>query len=302
MSDTSEQQRLPRAFIGIHDKTPEMRILYVTSSTRELIGFEASEVVGQTALWFIDNGNADEYEEHFGGDSDDSVILTQVYIRSNFERPVYTRLVSFGCDNLVFNVCFPYSDSVPRVVNGPLRVEKLSSGSGSELMHRQRSLMAAHQERHRTTVLGGGLARACLTLESIDECSERPMGPRVLFASNSFDRIINVDACDMQGVPFLFLVAPVDVAKAGRFLDNIKTASNIVIEHLQLLVDPLGESPSGTVAVEMMAAGADNGAIMLCQLARPPPGAGGQSDDGYMSLEEIISSEAETTDIAEMWR
>ncbi|KAJ2876441.1 hypothetical protein GGH93_000758 [Coemansia aciculifera] len=210
MSDTSDfSGQFTRAFIGIHDKTPDMRIIYVTSSIRDILGFEPSEAVGQTALWFIENGNAEDYREHFGSHTDE--------------------------DNV-------------------------------------------------------------------------PMGPRVLFASNSFDRIINIDACDVQGIPFLLLVASEDVAKAGRFLDNIKTASTVLIEHLLLLADPLAELTNGeqrepkTVAVEIMAAGADSGAVMLCQLARQPLCSGiCELSDGYMSLEDIISSDPETSDIADVW-
>ncbi|KAJ2757445.1 hypothetical protein GGI19_000046 [Coemansia pectinata] len=315
MSDTSDLSgQFTRAFIGIHDKTPDMRIIYVTSSIRDILGFEPSEAVGQTALWFIENGNAEDYREHFGSHTDeDNVLITQVYVRTSSGVPVYVKLVNFNCDNLAFNVCFLSSETLPtRVERSPLRVEQVHSGGVSEqMMSRQHSLLTAHRERNRraTMLSGNRSARACLTLESIGGCTEdSPMGPRVLFASNSFDRIINIDACDVQGIPFLLLVASEDVAKAGRFLDNIKTASTVLIEHLLLLADPLAELTNDeqrepkTVAVEIMAAGADSGAVMLCQLARQPLCSGiCELSDGYMSLEDIISSDPETSDIADVW-
>ncbi|KAJ2058375.1 hypothetical protein GGI17_005094 [Coemansia sp. S146] len=315
MSDTSDLNgQFSKAFIGIHDKTPDMRIIYVTSSIRDILGFEPSEAVGQTALWFIENGNAEDYREHFGSHTDeDNVLITQVYVRTSSGVPVYVKLVNFSCDNLAFNVCFLYSETLPtRVERSPLRVEQVHPGGVSEQMtSRQRSLMTAHRERNRRAAVlsGSRSARACLTLESIGGCTEESsMGPRVLFASNSFDRIISIDACDIQGVPFLLLVAPEDVAKAGRFLDNIKSASTVLIEHLLLLADPLAEPTNGeqrgprTVAVEIMAAGADSGAVMLCQLARQPLSSGiCELSDGYMSLEDIISSDPETSDMADVW-
>ncbi|KAJ2491064.1 hypothetical protein IWW37_002621 [Coemansia sp. RSA 2050] len=310
MSDTSDYERqFPTGFMGIHDKTPDMRIIYVTSSIREVLGFEPSDVIGQTALTFIENGNAEEYKEHFGEHSnDDSVLVTQIYVRTNASAPAHIKLVSFSCDSLAFNVCFVYSNSSPALQHSPLRVEQVRSG-GLEQPSRHQSLLAAQRERNsRATIVSGGRSiRACLTLDSISERAENPMGPRILFASNSFDRIINADASDIQGLPFLLLVAPEDVAKAGRFLENIKTASTIIIEHLLLLANPLEEPTSGertgprTIAVEIMAAGADSGAIMLCQLARLPiPGIGEQSD-GYMSLEDIISSDPDSSDIGDLW-
>ncbi|KAJ2018626.1 hypothetical protein GGI14_002148 [Coemansia sp. S680] len=316
MSDTNnmEESRFSKGFIGIHDKTPDMRVIYVTSSIRDVLGFEPSEAIGQTALWFIENGNAEDYREHFGSHTDeDNVQITQVYVRTSSGIPVHVKLVGFSCDNLAFNVCFLYSATAPtRIERSPLRVEQVHSGGVSEqMLSRQHSLLTAHRERNRrATVLSGSRSvRACLTLESISGCMEEsPMGPRVLFASNSFDRIINIDACDVQGIPFLQLVAPEDVAKAGRFLDNITTASTVLIEHLLLLADPLGEATddeqSGpkTVAVEIMAAGADVGAVMLFQLARQPLSSGiGELSDGYMSLEDIISSDPETSDMADVW-
>ncbi|KAJ2027592.1 hypothetical protein IWW57_002534 [Coemansia sp. S610] len=310
MSDTSDFDRqFPTGFMGIHDKTPDMRIIYVTSSIRQVLGFEPSDVVGQTALTFIENGNADEYKEHFGEHSnDDSVLVTQVYIRANASAPVHIKLVSFSCDSLAFNVCFVRSDTPPTLEHSPMRIE-LVRGSGLDETSRQQSLLAAQRERNRraTIVSGGRSIRACLTLDYISERAENPMGPRILFASNSFDRIINADASDIQGLPFLLLVAPEDVAKAGRFLDKIKSASTIIIEHLLLLVNPLEESTGGertgprAVAVEIMAAGADSGAIMLCQLARVPISSIGEQSDGYMSLEDIISSDPDTSDVGGMW-
>ncbi|KAJ2739908.1 hypothetical protein GGI20_006037, partial [Coemansia sp. BCRC 34301] len=267
-SNTDNERLVSRAFIGIHDKTPDMRILYVTSSIRDTLGFEPSEAVGQTALWFIENGNGEEYRTHISRHttSEESVLVTKVYVRTVWGVPVYTKLLNFSCDNLAFNVCFVYSaDMAPaRVERSPLTVE-LVHGQAEQLASRRHSLLTAHQANARSQGRGrggGGLVRACMMLEPIS-AGAAVMGPRILFASNSFDRIVNMDACDVQGMPFLQLVAPADVARAGRFLDNIKTAATVVVDQLRLLVNPLQDCPQ-TVAVEIMAAGADTGAVMLC--------------------------------------
>ncbi|KAJ2450328.1 hypothetical protein GGF42_004519 [Coemansia sp. RSA 2424] len=319
----SFERRFSRAFIGIHDKTPDMRVLYVTSSIQNVLGFAPSDIIGQTALGFIANGNAEEYRTQIGGQTSvEGVLVAKIYIRARSGEPVYTKLLSFTCDNLVFNVCFVYSEeAVPtRVECSPLRVELVHRelvdgtpapmyGESEQLQSRRHSLLTAHQERNRMQGLGGGgggrLVRACLMLEPIGACTDAsPMGPRVLFASNSFDRIVSIDTCDVQGMPFLLLVAPEDIARAGQFLDNVKAAATVVVDQFQLLVNPLDEQAEGrqarTVAVEIMAAGADSGAVMLCQLR------GGLDEeallsDGYMSLEEMISSDPDSSDVGEQW-
>ncbi|KAJ2336032.1 hypothetical protein GGI00_001056 [Coemansia sp. RSA 2681] len=311
-NNSSFERQFSRAFVGIHDKTPDMRVLYVTSSIQDVLGFEPSDIIGQAAHGFLANGDAEEYQTQVGGQpSVEGVLITKLHVRSRSGELIYVKILNFSCDSLAFNVCFVYSkEAAPtRVERSPLRVELVHSES-EQLQSRRHSLLTAHQERNRRQGLGGGgggggrLVRACLMLEPIGVCTDAsPMGPRVLFASNSFDRIVSIDTCDVQGMPFLLLVASEDVARAGRFLDNVKDAATVVVGQFQLLANPLDAQAEGrqarTVAVEIMAAGADSGAVMLCQLR------GGLAEealsDGYMSLEEIISSDPDSSDVGEMW-
>ncbi|KAJ2505308.1 hypothetical protein GGF44_003267 [Coemansia sp. RSA 1694] len=297
-----------------------MRVLYVTSSIQDVLGFEPADIIGQTALGFLANGDAEEYRTQVGGQqSVEGVLVTKVHARTRSGELIYIKILNFSCDNLAFNVGFAYSEEAAptRMERGPLRVElvhrepiggtpALMYGESEQLQSRRHSLLTAHQERNRRQGLGGDgrLVRACLLLEPIGACTDAsPMGPRVLFASNSFDRIVSIDTCDVQGMPFLLLVAPEDVARAGQFLDNVKAAATVVVDQFQLLANPLDEQAEGrqarTVAVEIMAAGADSGAVMLCQLR------GGLAEealsDGYMSLEEIISSDPDSSDVGEQW-
>ncbi|KAJ2318646.1 hypothetical protein GGI00_006552, partial [Coemansia sp. RSA 2681] len=305
------------AFVGIHDKTPDMRVLYVTSSIQDVLGFEPADIIGQTALGFLANGDVEEYRTQVGGQQsvEEGVVVTKVHVRTRSGELIYIKILNFSCDNLAFNVGFVYSEETAptRVERSPLRVELLHRepiggtptqmyGESEQLQSRRHSLLAAHQERNRRQGLGGGgrLVRACLLLEPIGVCTDAsPMGPRVLFASNSFNRIVSIDTCDVQGMPFLLLVAPEDVARAGQFLDNVKAAATVVVDQFQLLANPLDEQAEGrqarTVAIEIMAAGADSGAVMLCQLRR---GLAEEAllSDGYMSLEEIISSDPDSSD------
>ncbi|KAJ1961313.1 hypothetical protein GGI12_003320, partial [Dipsacomyces acuminosporus] len=122
-----------------------------------------------------------------------------------------------------------------------------------------------------------------------------------MFSTDSINRILDVDSSDLQGVPFLSLVAFRDNQKACEYLEKALHSDELVLERLQLLVNPIEESHLRNprcVFVEFMAMGSDDGIIMLCQLERPKAitRGGGGDDDGYLSLADIISSDPETSD------
>ncbi|KAJ1954963.1 hypothetical protein GGI12_005672 [Dipsacomyces acuminosporus] len=87
------------------------------------------------------------------------------------------------------------------------------------------------------------------------------LSPKIVFATDSINRILDADSCDLQG---------------------------------SQATDPR------CVSVEFMAMGSNDGAIMLCQLVRPWI-AGRSENVRYISLEDIISSDPETSDIPEFW-
>ncbi|KAJ1965759.1 hypothetical protein GGI12_000551 [Dipsacomyces acuminosporus] len=128
-------------------------------------------------------------------------------------------------------------------------------------------------------------------------------GPTILFAADSINRILDADSSDLQGLPFLSIVAFEDIPKAAAFLANALHSSEPLFERLSILVNPIEESNSTNpriAALEFMGIGSDDGAILLCQLL--PPSAQERSDnDGYLSLGDIISSDPDTSDYPELW-
>ncbi|KAJ1856938.1 hypothetical protein GGH12_003390 [Coemansia sp. RSA 1822] len=159
--------------------------------------------------------------------------------------------------------------------------------------------------------------KACLILEGSLSTSEEsnPLGPTILFASNSFTRILDVDICDIQGMSFLALIAAQDTIKAAGFLEKMSSPERIVLDRLRFLANPIdtdaegaeGDEPSGQVTVEVLGAGSDEGAIILCQLDNACSHRSRNINDddevdGYMSLEDIISSDPESSDVSDMWK
>ncbi|KAJ1958929.1 hypothetical protein GGI12_004610 [Dipsacomyces acuminosporus] len=130
-------------------------------------------------------------------------------------------------------------------------------------------------------------------------------GPKIVFTTDSINRILDVDSCDLQGVPFLSLVAMEDNQKAYGFLERSFNSSELVLERLHLLANPIDDAQlrnPRTVTVEFLGIGSDEGAIILCQIGRTRISGRVDNNSGYMSLEDIISSEPDTSDFPDEWR
>ncbi|KAJ1795685.1 hypothetical protein LPJ59_004203 [Coemansia sp. RSA 2399] len=161
----------------------------------------------------------------------------------------------------------------------------------------------SHTDRSRTR-------RACLIVDKVSEPNGcNTMGPRIIFASSSLSQITDIDACDVQGTPFLSLVPPEDVTKAATFLEQVSKSDDVVIDCLRFRVANdqsnrrSSHVPPGVVDIEVMAAGSEDGIILLCQQIRSGRllSNGTFDAEGYLSLEEIISSDVESSDIADCW-
>ncbi|KAJ1644858.1 hypothetical protein LPJ64_003517 [Coemansia asiatica] len=278
-------QALPLAYIAVHDKTPSMRVLYASSNIRLALQFEPDEVLGLPAFSFITNQKVGEYKQKFGQPSDESVVISNTMVYDRNRSPVYLRIIHFNCDDIAFNVAMCYPEINDQV--GEMRRQAF------EEQCRQQSTV--YRSR-------GRFLQACLVLErqrAVDDVA--PWGPRVVFASRSFEAIVNLDASDVQGLSFLALVAAEDTVKAARFLERVAGSQTVVVEKL-LLVNGGQADNNRPVCVEVVAAGSDDGAILLC---RPDRMRGlGQNDDdsGYTSLEDIISSDPETSGLSDAWR
>ncbi|KAJ1735442.1 hypothetical protein LPJ72_001870 [Coemansia sp. Benny D160-2] len=373
--------RLPRGFVGIHDKTLEMRVLYVSSGVEPVLNYSRSEIVGRAAHTFLQQEDTNEYQSAFGPLSQENVGMFYVPVKRIDGSLVYLRVIHFDCDGVALNACFlidPNEQAPPRYFTNITQPCPGGGGGGDgngegsldaaaalEVDHeppvlnlpadqssmniarniaRRNAVAAANAETQQSTATMPQPAaaaasinrnhrevaptrRACLIVDKITEPGDQnPMGPRIIFASSSLSRITNIDACDIQGTPLMSLVPPEDVTKTARFLERVSVSDDVVIDFLRLLVlddefanDGVNSSnddddsdyegyrnplvAKGFVDVEVMAAGSADGIILLCQQIRSgrilPNGS--YDSEGYLSLEEIISSDIETSDYSGNW-
>ncbi|KAI7825411.1 hypothetical protein BX661DRAFT_199260 [Kickxella alabastrina] len=287
---SNHQQPSPRSYIAVNDKTPLMRVLYVSPNI----------------------------QEHFGRMINRNIQVTNMVVDARGGTPVYLRMLHFTCDALEFSVALRYPDlaALPSIVAQPTAAAKKEAEGEAEAVARERELDARLVEKTPTrqysgsstgmhTSVVGAYARqqACLVLERYEGFVDgsgggSPMGARIVFASNSFGRTLNMDSSDIQGRAFLELVDPEDVVRAARFLDCVSRSISVESEHLRFMDGDAG----GSVLVEVLAAGSHDGAILLCQTDSAMCGrhaaaaASGNSSainefEDSVSLGDIISSE-----------
>ncbi|KAJ1962749.1 hypothetical protein GGI12_002462 [Dipsacomyces acuminosporus] len=316
-------EQRPVTYIAIHERTPEMRILYISSSVRQALLYEPEEFVGRSPTEFIaDNVDGEEYQRHNGTYSDDNVIMAKVVANRKDGSAVFVRSIAFACSNVNFCMATTCPDINIERQRKRMSIRKfkcnLNEANGRNGEHVLFNALNGSQHKSDSSGRGGSYdtsetlrremyrnvidaikkaRQACIVLEDLNcNSANGSRGARIMFVTDSINRILNVDSCDLQGVPFLSLVALEDVVKAADFLDKALHGSVLSLEKLRILENPLEDdqlySPK-CVSVEFMAMGSVDGAIMLCQLERPS-GAGG--NDGYLSLEEIISSDPGTSD------
>ncbi|KAJ1962313.1 hypothetical protein GGI12_002723, partial [Dipsacomyces acuminosporus] len=296
-----QQQMRSATYIGVHERTPEMRTLYASSSIRQALLFEPEEAIGGSPLDRVsDSRDIEELRNHHDSVTDDNIILTKCFINNKLGQPVFLRAIAFVCSNINFYVATTFPHITPDQGVSLCSVERFKYDiSGSEndaesIDRRRRGADMNAMYSMRTT------NQACFILEGL---SENNLDPKIKFVTDSINRILDVDSSDLQGVFFLTLVDIEDETKATAFLEKLLDGNELVFERLQILESPLEgnflEEPR-SVVLELMAMGSDNGAIMLCQLERSSIS---QLDDRsrYMALEDIISSDPETSDFPDDW-
>ncbi|KAJ2718552.1 hypothetical protein GGI07_005705 [Coemansia sp. Benny D115] len=345
--EDTEGSRLTRSILSVHEKAAGMRILYVSSNVQRILDMDPQSMVGRPITEFIADGKADDYQTAVLENHRNATMLTNIKSFRSDGEIVYFRVINFNCDNMSFNVAIfvnepiALADEIGRLkvqwLDGDL-VKNQNTGTGQttpnipqainnlDVSHQLSRNMGREQSRHslaqgiatmRRTRPGGAhprIIQSCLVLEYIDSDDYNgESGPRILFASNSFSRIVNIDTSDVQGASFLTLVASQDMVKAADFLARVGRTENIIIEQLKFLVcsnEPAldGHLEQRGVTVDIMAAGSNEGAILLCRydlsqrVARRSGNTVFDNDEaGYVSLEDIISSDPETSNLSDMW-
>ncbi|KAJ2552373.1 hypothetical protein EV175_003337 [Coemansia sp. RSA 1933] len=169
-------------------------------------------------------------------------------------------------------------------------------------------------------------AKACFILSSTED-DPASQGPTIEFVTNTVSDVFggDTDGHEITNKPFLSLVAPPDITKAAVYLENLRNVTKPQLCGLRLLNDPTGSSSQHAsdddyVKVDLFGASSEEKILLLCQKRRekdytdgplvpgkmpvgeisklPPSDA---DADRCLTLEEIISSNPDTTDVDGHW-
>ncbi|KAJ2741314.1 hypothetical protein GGI20_005268 [Coemansia sp. BCRC 34301] len=172
--------------------------------------------------------------------------------------------------------------------------------------------------------------KVAMVLESPEVTSEadrRQNGPLIVFVTGSVSRLIDADTSDLLRFPFLKLVAPEDVLRASRFFERLGESQDVLFESFALVQRPhvidgdvaVADDVNTRVIVECLGASVQDGVALLLRRLRsaPPPGRDAlgnyltsrrsrdahdhDCEAGYMSLNEMISSDPGTSDASPGW-
>ncbi|KAJ1672298.1 hypothetical protein GGF38_000109 [Coemansia sp. RSA 25] len=159
------------------------------------------------------------------------------------------------------------------------------------------------------------------------DADRRQNGPLIVFVTGSVSRLIDADTSDLLRFPFLKLVAPEDVLRATRFFERLGESQDVLFESFALVQRPhvidgdvaVADDANTRVVVECLGANVQDGVALLLRRLRttPPPGRDAlgnyilsrrsrdahdhDCDAGYMSLNEMISSDPGTSDAPPSW-
>ncbi|KAJ1961440.1 hypothetical protein GGI12_003249 [Dipsacomyces acuminosporus] len=307
------QALVPATYIIIFERSPTMPILYVSSSIREALLYEPKDMIGHSPQEYMsDIDTGEDLKREYGSVTEDNIFMTDMIVRTKDNQNLFIRGISFVCGNVNFGIVttFPHVD-VDREEQLQRHRKSLTTQRYKCILSEEDDASTSRGERRNSLDPSAMYTlrssyQACLVLEELNPNDpDIDAGPKIIFTTGSISRILHVDSCDLQGIPFLSLVAIEDSQKAYEFLEKALNSGELVLENLRLLANPLEEAhlPNPrSVSVEFMAKGSDDGAIMLCQLARPGVVEQGSSNRGrYISLEDIISSNPETSDFPGEW-
>ncbi|ORX74042.1 hypothetical protein DL89DRAFT_289700 [Linderina pennispora] len=277
------------------------------------MGFQPAAMLGQSAYVFIaDDAYKLDYPAVYSNDTA-SVLVMRLNAKAQDGASVATRLVAFNCDTCILAVAVMFPEQ-PAEPLPHLAVRQIDA-----LHETQRAMAAAEAvSQQGIYVTQATQPKACFVLECPSDQAmapglvATPIGPSIVFVTNSVDRLLLVDGDELIGTPFLRLVAPESMVTASKFIDDLGRTDEIVFASFFLMLQPASgdELPNDRrVEVEVVGAQSDDGVVFLCRRIRVCAEPGMPSEvcvdedieDGYLSLAEIISSEPETSDCPSQW-
>ncbi|KAJ2450327.1 hypothetical protein GGF42_004518 [Coemansia sp. RSA 2424] len=328
---------MPVSYVSIYERDAPELVLYVSANVRAVLGYDPPEMVGNSILDYSCDAHAKHYSCQWPADNPElGVTMLPHNLRHKDGHKVFTHVTSINCSGHMFAIVTGFPELGEVQINESVLYKlqyQTEFNQGSATVTRTRS---NEDEEEEGDILNPALepitkdslrkanmytaracrAKACFVL-SMEPSDSNMQGPTIEFVTNSISSIFDgaTDGYEIIGMPFFSLVAPVDITKAAVYMDNLRNIAKPQLCSLQLLCSPAstgggggGEEARvdrGLVKVELFGAVSDNKTVLLCQKMRRGGGSSGREeyDDElpYMSLEEIISSDPDSSDVGDQW-
>ncbi|KAJ2805468.1 hypothetical protein H4S07_004010 [Coemansia furcata] len=313
---------MPVSYVTIYERDAPELVLYVSANSRLVLGYEPEEMVGHSVLDYSCDSHAKHYSCQWPADNPElGVTMLPHNLRHKQGHKVYAHVTSINCSGHMFAIVTGFPELGDVQINESilykLQYETEFDPNGVTVREEQSKediLNPPHRPITKDSLRKANMytARACRAKACFVLCMELEdalaQGPKIEFVTNSISKIYDgtTDGYEIIGMPFFSLVAPADITKAAAYMDSLRTSARPQLCSLRLLRHATDSSDNGSlVEVELFGAVSDNKTVLLCQkLRRRSNGRerGIEEDElPYMSLEEIISSDPDSTDIGEQW-
>ncbi|KAJ2491063.1 hypothetical protein IWW37_002620 [Coemansia sp. RSA 2050] len=320
---------MPISYVLIYEREAPETVLYVSSNCRLVLGYEPEEMVGTSVLDYSGDPHAKHYSCQWPADNPElGVTMLPHNMRHKDGYKVYSHVTSINCNGHMFSIItgFPelgdvhINESILYKLQYETEFDQSTATVKSEETNED-ILNPAHQPVTKDSLRKANMytARACRSKACfvLSLGSASAQGPTVEFVTNSISSIFDgaTDGYEIIGMPFFSLVAPADITKAAAYMDSLRADSRPQLCYLRLLRYPAEsshEQSHSLVEVELFGAMSDNKTVLLCQkLRRRRHQTSGRKEQAldeeedselpYMSLEEIISSDPDSTDVGGQW-
>ncbi|KAJ2368332.1 WD repeat-containing protein 6, partial [Coemansia sp. RSA 2610] len=271
------------AFIGIHTRTRDMKLLFISGGTRNATGFTPSDVVDKCVEDFVvEDYGADDFMGMYDlrsanstDDDDASAYCWFTNLRHAQGMSVLHRIVSFKLDNCVIFIATAFPE-LPCTSHRELEVQVLDGQMSCLNATRKRKACEKllKQCGQPTGDSRCRQAKAALVLEHPDSSEFEPpdprrrtAGPLIAFVTGSVSQLVDADPSDLFRFPFMRLVAPEHLVLVSRFFARLNNTAEVLFEKFSLLQRPhviegdveVRDVENNRVHVECLASAVDDG-------------------------------------------
>ncbi|KAG0237537.1 hypothetical protein BGX31_003564 [Mortierella sp. GBA43] len=213
----------PDGFMGFADMTPQVRFLWMSPSTYDILGYEPEEFLGRPAYEFVcPDDQADLHEflvEYFAHD----LIASQYVVRFIAKDGRRVPCAFLGCN------CYDFSVGIFKVLDSETVPQRRAHsatmnrivGSKKEVSERMKRHHQAFAENSWDRQAMEPEARVCLIINRFTRSLT------IMYASSACEKVLQVDPDEITGKPILLYIRSDDLAPFVEQVDLVKATTTV---------------------------------------------------------------------------